>query len=148
MQSKARRDTPTQRSTGVGSACFLRADTPGVGCLEARVSAQDYRINAEVRRLLVSRWVDVTRLQIGTTNGVVYMMGSLGTTMGDLGRREATAVPPSTPERALHLAKTLEKDIRRIRNVRDVVFKLDNVFKRGGRWRQVDVAAVSKESPG
>jgi len=126
----------------------LRADASGIGCLEARVSAHDYRINAEVRRLLVSRWVDVTRLQIGTTNGVVYLMGSLGTAIAEPIRRDLEAQRLSPRERALHLAKTLEKDIRRIHNVRDVVFKLDNVFKRGGRWRCVDTGLVLKESPG
>lgn len=112
------------------------------------MSAQDYRVNAEVRRILVSRWVDVSRLQLGTTNGVVYLMGSLDTTVMDPGRRQAAgrsgdwqpaAVPQRSPaERLLHLAMSLEKEIRRIRDVRDVVFKLDNVFKRSGRWRIVE----------
>jgi len=113
------------------------------------VSAQDYRINAEVRRLLVSRWVDVARLQIGSTNGVVYLMGSLGVRLEDPSRRDSEVAPRHNPqESVLHLAKTLEKDIRRIREVRDVVFKLDNVFKRGGRWRLVNAVVAVKESPG
>jgi hypothetical protein len=121
-----------------------RASEPG--CLEAFVSVQDYRINAEVRRLLVSRWVDVVRLQVGTTNGVVYLIGSLGTSVEEQNRREDDPQRLSPPERTLHLAKTLEKDIRRIREVRDVVFKLDNVYKRGGRWRLVEPGAEARES--
>jgi hypothetical protein len=116
--------------------------------VEGFVSAQDYRVNAEVRRILVSRWVDVARLQLGTTNGVVYLMGTLDTTVMDPTRRKAasqqgdrpTVKQPqwSTSERILHLASSLEKEIRRLRDVRDVIFKLDNVFKRGGRWRIVE----------
>lgn len=99
------------------------------------MSAQDYKLNAEVRRFLVSRWVDMTRLQHGVTNGVVYIMGTLDTTMEDPRRREDELVRRDALNRVLPLAMRLEKELRRIRDVRDVVFKLDNVFKRGGRWR-------------
>jgi len=102
---------------------------------EDAVSVQDYRLNAEVRRLLVSRWVDVGRLQIGTTSGVVYIMGVLDTTMEDPHRRVDEIVHRGTGERVLRLAMSLERFLRRIPDVRDVVFKLENVHKRGGRWR-------------
>lgn len=102
---------------------------------EAALSVQDYRLNAEVRRFLVSRWVDVGRLQIGTTNGVVYIMGALDTTMEDPHRRVDEIVHRGAGERVLRLAVSLEKSLRRIPDVRDVVFKLDNIHKRGGRWR-------------
>ena len=104
------------------------------------MSVQDYRVNAEVRRLLVSRWVDVSLLQIGTTNGVVYILGHLDSTMEDPGRRVRV---PGPNERILRLAMTLDKDLRRVRDVRDVVFKLDNVMKRGGRWRTADGGTVT-----
>ena len=96
------------------------------------MSVQDYRINAEVRRFLVSRWVDVSRLQLGATNGIVYIIGSLDTTMEDRDRRLEQM---GKEDRILVLARTVERDIRRIRDVRDVVFKLDTIVKRGGRWR-------------
>ena len=60
------------------------------------MSVHDYRINAEVRRFLVSRWVDVSRLDLGCTNGVVYIIGYLDTLVLDpsrgavLGRRSQT----------------------------------------------------------
>jgi hypothetical protein len=104
------------------------------------VSVQDYRVNAEVRRLLVSRWVDVSLLQVGTTNGVVYILGHLDSTTEDPTRRVGDARPVGSGERVLQLAVLLDKDLRRVRDVRDVVFKLDNVVKRGGRWRTADGA--------
>ena len=99
------------------------------------MSVQDYRLNAYVRRFLVSRWVDVNRLQLGTTNGVVYIMGALDTTMEDPYRRMDEAVNQASSERLIRLAMSLEKSLRRIPEVRDVVFRLENLHKRGGRWR-------------
>jgi hypothetical protein len=102
------------------------------------VSVEDYRINAEVRRYLVSRWVDVSRLQLGATNGVVYVMGYLDTVIGDPHRHADRIDQRPDAERALRLAMTIDKELRRIPLVRDVVFKLENVFKRGGRWRSIE----------
>lgn len=112
------------------------------------MSAQDYRINAEVRRHLVSRWVDIQRLQLGTTNGVVYILGALDTTMEDPRRRLDEGAERSSAERVLRLAMRLERELRGIRDVRDVVFKFDNVFKRGGRWRMLGETSASGQSAG
>jgi hypothetical protein len=101
------------------------------------MSVQDYRINAEVRRLLVSRWVDVSALRIGATNGVVYVTGRLDLSVEDPGRRQAMDHDDKMA-RTLRLVMQLERELRRIRDVRDVVFKLENVSKRGGRWRIVE----------
>jgi len=37
----------------------------------------DAQILAEVRSLLERRWIDLTQLRLGTTNGVVYVEGML-----------------------------------------------------------------------
>jgi hypothetical protein len=42
---------------------------------EGRVSVEDYRINAFVRSVLVRRWIDTSRVDFGTSNGVVYLKG-------------------------------------------------------------------------
>jgi hypothetical protein len=101
------------------------------------MSAQDYRINAEVRRHLVSRWVDIQRLQLGCTNGVIYIVGTLDTTMEDPRRRLDEGAQKTAAERVLRLVMRMERELRSIRDVRDVIFKFDNVHKRGGRWRTV-----------
>ncbi len=110
------------------------------------MSAQDYRINAEVRRYLVSRWVDVSRLQIGTTNGVIYILGHFETTMEDPRRRLDASVEGGAIERLLLLARHLERDVRRLRDVRDVIFKFDNIAKRGGKWRAANGAALGMDT--
>ena len=106
------------------------------------MSVVDYRINAEVRRHLVSRWVDVAEIQIGTTNGVVYLLGRLDTSMEDPERNTGGSRRQVALVRLLRLAMQLERELRKLRDVRDVVFKFDNVSKRGGRWRAVDGATV------
>ena len=111
------------------------------------MSAQDYRINAEVRRHLVSRWVDIQQLQLGTTNGVVYVIGQLDTTMEDPRRRLEEGAGRQSAERVLRLALHLERELRGIRDVRDVIFRFDNVLKRGGRWRMVGQPDVALRAP-
>jgi hypothetical protein len=99
------------------------------------MSAHDYRVNAVVRHHLVSRSVNLAALQVGTTNGVVYILGRLETTIDDPERHLAEARHEPAETRTLRLAMQLEREVRRIRDVRDIVFKLQNVAKRGGRWR-------------
>jgi hypothetical protein len=102
------------------------------------MSARDYHLNAMVRRYLVSRRVDMSRLQLGTTNGVVYIMGVLDSTaeVQIPDKREIEEVDPA--KRVLFLAMRLERDLRRMRDVRDVVFKLENATKIRGRWQLED----------
>ncbi len=99
------------------------------------MSSHDYRINAEVRRFLVSRWVDVALLQIGTTNGVVYLMGSFEPLVEDALQRVGQVQERDPAKRVLRLLLLVEKEMRRLRGVRDVVFNLRNVRRKGGIWR-------------
>jgi hypothetical protein len=46
------------------------------------MSVEDYRINAFVRTVLVRRWIDTSRVDFGTSNGVVYLRGILRQTYG------------------------------------------------------------------
>lgn len=98
------------------------------------MSAQDYRINAEVRRVLVSRWVDVTALQIGTTNGVVYLLGTFEPLVESALLRAGQTQEMDPVRRTQRLVQLVEKDLRRIRGVRDLVFNLRNARKKGGTW--------------
>jgi len=99
------------------------------------VSSQDYRINAEVRRLLVSRWVDVSLVQIGTTNGVVYLMGTFEPLVEDALQRVGQVRERDPAQRVLRLLLLVDKELRRMRGVRDVVLNFRNVRRKGGIWR-------------
>ncbi len=93
------------------------------------MSVEDYRINAFVRSVLVRRWVDTSRVDFGTSNGVVYLKGMFRQTY----RRKASEELEDLDD-LLTLVHRLEKDIRSISGVKDVVFRLYNFEKKGGKW--------------
>lgn len=68
------------------------------------MSAQDFRINAAVKSLIQRRWMSAEEIDFGTTNGVVYLRGS---------------VPPDGAPSPLlaHIAS----EVRALPGVRDVV---------------------------
>lgn len=93
------------------------------------VSVEDYRINAFVRSVLVRRWIDTSRVDFGTSNGVVYLKGMFR----QIYRRKACEELEGVDD-LLAVVHRLEKDIRSIQGVRDVVFRLSNFEKKGGKW--------------
>jgi hypothetical protein len=96
------------------------------------MSVEDYRINAFVRTVLVRRWIDTSRVDFGTSNGVVYLRGILRQTYG----RKHLEESQQEIDNLLSLIRKLEREIRTIPGVRDVVFKFDNFEKRAGQWKR------------
>lgn len=92
---------------------------------------EDYRLNAQVRTVLVRRWIDLSKVEYGVTNGVVYLRGSL---LPCLTERERGDERLRKEEEAT-VAGRLERVLRQLPGVRDVVFQLDRVVKVGWRWR-------------
>jgi hypothetical protein len=84
----------------------------------------DSKIQAKVRILLARRWVDLRAVTIGTTNGVVYIGGSLKSS----GRPSAAPEEPDPAEAALDGSprwfQRIRREISEIPEVRDVVFML------------------------
>lgn len=99
---------------------------------------EDFRINASVRTLLIRQWIDTTQLDHGTMNGIVYLRGSL--------RREITRLKDGkmdeSPDESMRLLVIkLERQIRGVRGVRDVVCSLENMAKTRGQWAPKAVKA-------
>jgi hypothetical protein len=93
------------------------------------VSFGDYRLNAQVRAVLVRRNIDLTRVEHGVTNSVIYIRGSIRSFFiecDDLSEAKMQEVEQ---------VKVLEKLLRSLPGVRDVVFNLDRVRKVGSRWK-------------
>lgn len=91
---------------------------------------EDYRINAQVRALLVRRGIDLSKVEHGATNCVIYLRGSI--------RPYFTAVsddPSQAKQDEINMVTKLERSLRALPGVRDVVFHLDRVVKVGWRWR-------------
>ena len=108
----------------------------------------DSKIQARVRILLARRWVDLRCVTIGTTNGVVYIGGSLrisggvnawdsagrvGDTAGRVGDSPGNDGDSSADSRWM---SRIRREISEIPEVRDVVFQLEGRIPAGGTWPQ------------
>ncbi|MBN1503511.1 MAG: hypothetical protein JW952_00440 [Candidatus Eisenbacteria bacterium] len=93
------------------------------------MSVEDYRINAFVRSVLVRRWIDTSRMDFGTSNGVVYLKGMFRQTY-----RRRICDELEEEEDLVRVVHRLEKDIRSISGVKDVIFRLSNFEKKSGKW--------------
>jgi hypothetical protein len=95
---------------------------------------EDFVIQATVRRLLVRSNIDHSDLTFGTVRGVVYFRGIFK--LGRIyiyGEDEKTLFAKSQD----YIRKTLyslEKKVRSIPGVRDVIFQFLNWKKEGGQW--------------
>lgn len=141
LDSEHRNGSPLAFASTVRSqhrqAYFLRKLDAGFHASGVAVSTHDYRITAEVRRHLVSRWIDVSLLQIGTTNGVVYIIGSFEPTVDDALQRVGQAPERDPIARLVRLVTLVDRELRRMPRIRDVVFNLRNIRRKGGVWRAV-----------
>jgi hypothetical protein len=80
-------------------------------------SVRDHAIQNQVRAILFRRFVDLHELAFGSVNGVVYLRGRVQ-------RNPLFPAPGGQPagEEALRLA--IERDVRAIEGVKDVIFTL------------------------
>ena len=95
------------------------------------MSVEDLKIKCEIRNILVQFWVDTAKLNVSSHQGVVYFRGTL-----ERIRKEHSLVQQSVSEK--DLAKTLlniEDRLRRVRNVKRVVFDISNMKKVGSGWQ-------------
>ena len=92
----------------------------------------DSKIQARVRILLARRWVDLRSVTIGTTNGVVYIGGSLRISGGSAawGNSEGEA----DNDGSARWMSRIRREIAEIPEVRDVVFQLEGRSPVGETW--------------
>lgn len=101
---------------------------------------EDFIIQSEVRRLLVRSNIDYSRIDYGTVKGVVYFRGSF---------RLAQAMESYEEMKRTMAIKTLlslERKIRSIPGVVDVVFQLNNWLKEKGKWVPVQSSEAKVQS--
>jgi hypothetical protein len=104
---------------------------------------QDFVIQSNIRRLLVRSSIDYTTIDIGTVRGVVYLGGVFR--MHGLNpdryeaRDELTTIDVATSVKRQHemVARTLytlERRVRGVAGVQDVIFQFSNWKKEKGQW--------------
>jgi osmotically-inducible protein OsmY len=92
------------------------------------MSHEDQSVGAKVKALLVRKGVDLSEAGFGVTNGVVTFTGSLCSSRnGDDGLQSVV--------QEIALARWLNRQLKRVSGVRDVVFQLDRVRKDGARFK-------------
>jgi hypothetical protein len=82
----------------------------------------DIEINCAVRRVLVRHWIDLGKISLRTTQGVVWLSGAL------------TKLPKVTSELTPATITEMINDIRRTSSVRRVQCSFSNWVEQGGGW--------------
>jgi hypothetical protein len=92
--------------------------------------ARDLVITKNVRAILLRRWVDIRCLDFGSVNGVAYVRGAL--------RRNPLFPAPAAAagDAELKLLHVLERELRTVNGVKDVVFAIDGFERRGDHWER------------
>lgn len=93
--------------------------------------ARDLVISKHVRAILLRRWIDIRRLDFGSVNGVAYVRGAL--------RRNPLFPAPAiaSGDDDLKLLQVLDRDLRTIAGVKDVVLTVDGFERRGEHWVRI-----------
>ncbi len=92
--------------------------------------AGDHAVMNRARAVLLRRWIDTRPLDLGSVNGVVYVRGRL--------RRNPlfpAQLDAGRDERAL--VHALERDLRAIEGVKDVILELEGFERREDHWERV-----------
>jgi hypothetical protein len=95
---------------------------------------EDFVIQATVRRLLVRSNIDYSALTFGTVKGVVYFRGLFKLTriyVADEDERNKDLKSQDFIRKTLH---SLEKKVKSVPGVRDVIFQFINWKKERGQW--------------
>lgn len=92
------------------------------------MSVSDFKINADVRRILNKHWISLKDLKFSCIGGIVYMRGHL----------DLMYNAPTRGEDWLGISGeyigNLERAIKKIPNVKRVNFKLNNWEKTSDGW--------------
>ena len=95
------------------------------------MSVSDFKVNADVRRILNKRWISMKQLRFSCTGGIVYLRGTLelmyNAPTGGTGWHGISGEQIGNLERA----------IKKIPNVKRVNFKLNNWEKKSDGWTRI-----------
>ena len=96
---------------------------------------EDFVVQANIRRMLARTDIDASQMDFGTVRGVVYVQGTFR-----LSRFNPSWDSDKVNQFAVNTLYLLEKKIRRIPGVSDVIFQLNNWKKEKGHWFHMEVA--------
>ena len=97
------------------------------------MNVRDHKTLASVKAIMVRQWIDTAKCQFSCTNGVLYFTGSLHLFLG----ARTNLSNYDYKHELLTVVKRLDRTLRQLPEVRDIVFRLDNVAKSGSRWNHI-----------
>ena len=92
------------------------------------MSVSDFKINADVRRILNKHWISLKKLRFSCIGGIVYMRGNIDLMYN---------APTSGNDRqgiSGEQIRNLERAIKKIPNVKRINFQLNNWEKKSDGW--------------
>ncbi len=100
---------------------------------------EDFVIQSNVRRILVRSNVDHTKIDFGTVRGVVYFRGIFRVTrVYTYGDDEKTSRDFKVHDFTVKSLVSLEKKVKNLPGVSDVIFQFLNWRKERGLWTSVE----------
>jgi hypothetical protein len=101
---------------------------------------EDFVIQSNIRRTLIRTSINYSRMDFGTVKGVVYIRGvfqiSLSSKVGDEEKMKTMTT---------NTLYSLEKKVRSIPGVSDVIFQLLNWRKERGQWVPIEMKEKKEE---
>ncbi len=101
---------------------------------------EDFVIQSNIRRILIRTSINYSRMDFGTVKGVVYIRGvfqiSLSSKVGDEEKMKTMTT---------NTLYSLEKKVRSIPGVSDVIFQLINWRKERGQWVPIEMKEKKEE---
>ena len=102
---------------------------------------EDFAIQSNIRRILSRSDVDASQMDFGTVKGVVYVQGTF-----QLSRFDSSWDSDRINNFAASTLYSLEKKIRGVPGVSDVIFQLKNWRKEKGHWLHVKMAKKEEKN--
>ena len=101
---------------------------------------EDFVIQSNIQRILIRTSINYSRMDFGTVKGVVYIRGvfqiSLSSKEGDEEKMKTMTT---------NTLYSLEKKVRSIPGVSDVIFQLLNWRKERGQWVPIEMKEKKEE---
>jgi hypothetical protein len=101
---------------------------------------EDFVIQSNIRRMLIRTSIDYSEMDFGTVKGVVYIQGSFR-----ISHPPTDGDEEKIKDLTIKSLYSLEKKVRNIPGVTDVMFQLLNWRKERGRWIPVEVKKKEEE---
>lgn len=101
---------------------------------------EDFVIQSNLRRILIRTNINYSRMDFGTVKGVVYIRGIFQTALSSKDGEEE-----KIKNMTINTLYSLEKKVRSIPGVNDVIFQLLNWRKERGQWVPIEVKKVEEE---